>query len=193
MRTFDLAPFYRSTVGFDRFFSLLDQATADGSPGYPPYNIEKIGDDAWRIVMALAGFTEAELNVTQKEDELLVTGKRQPGGDESTEYLYQGIAARAFERRFQLADHVLVTGANLENGRLHVELKRERDEATARLEAEVPQANAQVAIAAPLKARRRRRARMDEADRAAITARILAVAAIILLLVYLAALVYGML
>lgn len=123
---FDFAPFYRATVGFDRVFDLLDSvANQNGSgAGYPPYNIEKAGDDAYRIVMAVAGFAEAELNVTQKEGELLVTGKAQPSADQ-TEYLYRGIAGRDFERRFQLADHVKVVGANLANGLLTVELKRE--------------------------------------------------------------------
>ncbi len=89
--------------------------------GYPPYNIEKTADDGWRIVMAVAGFTEAELNVTQKEDELLVTGKGHPDRHEATEYLYRGIGARDFERRFQLADHVRVTGARLQNGLLTID------------------------------------------------------------------------
>jgi molecular chaperone IbpA len=119
MRTdFDFAPLYRATVGFDRVFDMLDSMA--GQPnhgGYPPYNIEKTADDAWRIVMAVAGFTEAELNVTQKEDELLVT-----------EYLYRGIGARDFERRFQLADHVRVTGAKLQNGLLSIDLQRELPE-----------------------------------------------------------------
>jgi len=125
MRTFDYSPFYRATVGFDRVFDLLDSvASQAGAPGYPPYNIEKAGDDAYRIVMAVAGFTEAELNVTQKENELLLTGKAQPSAD-GKEYLYRGIAGRDFERRFQLADHVKVSGATLANGLLTIELKRE--------------------------------------------------------------------
>ncbi|MBX9874918.1 MAG: Hsp20 family protein, partial [Beijerinckiaceae bacterium] len=103
--TFDFSPFYRDTVGFDRVFHMLDSAVSQGAQGYPPYNIEKAGDDSYRIVMAVAGFGEAELNITQKEDELLVTGKAQPGAEEK-QYLYRGIAAREFERRFQLADHV---------------------------------------------------------------------------------------
>jgi molecular chaperone IbpA len=127
MRTdFDFAPFYRATVGFDRVFDLLDSvATQTNGSGYPPYNIEKAGDDAYRIVMAVAGFAEAELNVTQKESELLVTGQTTPNGDGDKEYLYRGIAGRNFERRFQLADHVKVLGAKLANGLLTIELKRE--------------------------------------------------------------------
>src|SRR5436190_9204608 len=126
MRTdFDFSPYYRATVGFDRVFDLLDSvASQNGATGYPPYNIEKADDDTYRIVMAVAGFTEAELNVTQKEGELLVNGKSQPASHEK-EYLYRGIAGRDFERRFQLADHVKVLGASLSNGMLTIELKRE--------------------------------------------------------------------
>jgi molecular chaperone IbpA len=121
---FDFSPFYRDTVGFDRVFDMLDSVVSQGSQGYPPYNIEKTGDDTYRIVMAVAGFSEAELSITQKEEELLVTGKAQPG-TEDKEYLYRGIAAREFERRFQLADHVKVVGAGLTNGLLTIELRRE--------------------------------------------------------------------
>src|SRR3569832_158263 len=114
MRTdFDFSPYYRDTVGFDRMFDLLDSvANQTGSSAFPPYDIEKTGDDAYRIVMAVAGFDEAELDITQKETELLVTGKARPGS-EAREYLYRGIATRNFERRFQLADHVKVVGARL--------------------------------------------------------------------------------
>ena len=126
MRTdFDFSPYYRATVGIDRVFDLLDSVA--GQPamaGYPPYDIEKAGDDAYRIVIAVAGFTEAELNVTQKENELLVSGRVQPSALEK-EYLYRGIAGRDFERRFQLADHVKVVGARLADGMLTIELKRE--------------------------------------------------------------------
>ena len=127
MRTdVNFAPYYRATVGFDRLFDMLDtMASQPASGGYPPYNIEKTGDESWRIVMAVAGFSEAELNVTQKEDELLVTGRGQPNRDDRTEYLYRGIGGRDFERRFQLADHVKVTGAGLSNGLLSIDLQRE--------------------------------------------------------------------
>jgi molecular chaperone IbpA len=126
---FDFAPYYRATVGFDRIFDMLDSMAAQPAHGgYPPYNIEKTGEDSWRIVMAVAGFTEAELNVTQKEVELLVVGKGQPGRDDGTEYLYRGIGGRDFERRFQLADHVKVTGARLVNGLLTIDLQRELPE-----------------------------------------------------------------
>src|SRR5689334_25273230 len=124
MRGFDYSPFYRATVGFDRVFDLLDNVAGQTANGYPPYNIEKAGDNAYRIVMAVAGFAEAELNLTQKENELLVTGQSAPGADEGKEYLYRGIAGRNFERRFQLADHVKVTSAKLANGLLTIELER---------------------------------------------------------------------
>ena len=123
--TFDLSPYYRATVGFDRVFDMLDSAASqNGTSGYPPYNVEKIGDDAYRIVMAVAGFTDAELNVTQKENELLINGRAQPSAQEK-QYLYRGIAGRDFERIFQLADHIKVVGARLADGMLTIELKRE--------------------------------------------------------------------
>jgi molecular chaperone IbpA len=126
MRTFDYSPFYRATVGFDRVFDLLDSAASQsGANGYPPYNIEKAGDNAYKIVMAVAGFAEAELNVTQKENELLVTGQTAPNGQDEKQYLYRGIAGRNFERRFQLADHVEVRGADVKDGLLSVDLERE--------------------------------------------------------------------
>ena len=126
MRTFDYSPFYRASVGFDRVFDLLDSvASHAGSNGYPPYNIERAGDNAYRIVMAVAGFSEAELNVTQKETELLVTGQTRQNGEDQKQYLYRGIAGRNFERRFQLAEHVKVAGAKLANGLLTIELQRE--------------------------------------------------------------------
>jgi molecular chaperone IbpA len=131
MRTFDLAPLYRSTVGFDHLFSLLDQVGGlDTTSGYPPYNIERVDENAYRISVAVAGFTENELAIEVKESTLTVRGEKQLKQDEKAgEVLYQGIAARAFERRFQLADHVQVTGARLENGLLHIDLKREIPEA----------------------------------------------------------------
>jgi molecular chaperone IbpA len=132
MRTFDLAPLYRSTVGFDRLFSLLDQVSGfDGTaPGYPPYNIERTGENAYRISVAVAGFAENELSIVAKESTLTIRGDKQTKTDEKNgSVLYQGIAARAFERQFQLADHVEVKGAKLENGLLHVDLTREVPEA----------------------------------------------------------------
>ena len=132
MRTFDLAPLYRSTVGFDRLFSMLDQAAGveAAAPGYPPYNIERTGEDAYRISVAVAGFSDSELSLEAKENTLTIRGEKQEKtGEKPGEVLYQGIAARAFERRFQLADHVQVTGASLVNGLLHVDLVREIPEA----------------------------------------------------------------
>jgi molecular chaperone IbpA len=126
MRTVDYSPYYRATVGFDRLFDLLDSvADQTAGNGYPPYNIEKVGENAYRIVMAVAGFAEAELNVTQKENELLVSGLAAPKGEDETQFLYRGIAGRNFERRFQVADHVKVSGAKLANGLLTIELQRE--------------------------------------------------------------------
>jgi len=132
MRTFDFAPFYRSTVGFDRVFSTLDQLIGvDGSvPSYPPYNIERTGENAYRISVAVAGFTDADLSIDTNENRLAIRGDKQANeGEKTRDVLYQGIAARTFERSFQLADHVEVKGASLENGLLHVDLVREIPEA----------------------------------------------------------------
>ena len=130
MRTYDLTPFYRSTVGFDRFFSLLDQAASDGSPGYPPYNIERTGENSYRITVAVSGFSQGELSIVAKENTLTIKGEKSANENGSnSEVLYRGITARAFERAFQLADFVLVKNASLENGLLHVDLVREIPEA----------------------------------------------------------------
>jgi molecular chaperone IbpA len=131
MRTYDLTPFYRSTVGFDRLFSLLDQTTADGSTGYPPYNIERTGENAYRISVAVSGFAQSELSIVAKENTLTIKGEKgaNENAKEKSEVLYRGIAARAFERVFQLADFVVVKNASLENGLLHVDLVREIPEA----------------------------------------------------------------
>jgi molecular chaperone IbpA len=131
MRTFDLAPLYRSTVGFDRMFSLFDQVAGhDGAaPGYPPYNIERTGENDYRISIAVAGFGQDELSIEAKENTLTVRGEKQEKQETTGEVLYQGIAARAFERAFQLADFVQVKSAALENGLLHVDLVREIPEA----------------------------------------------------------------
>ena len=134
MRNFDFSPLYRSTIGFDRLFSLLDQyASVDGgAPSYPPYNIERTGENAYRITIAVAGFGEEELSVETRENTLTVRGSKETAAKseaDKREVLYQGIAARAFERRFQLADHVQVIGASVANGLLHVDLVREVPEA----------------------------------------------------------------
>jgi molecular chaperone IbpA len=142
MRTYDLAPLYRSTVGFDRLFSLFDQVSGhDGAPGYPPYNIERTGDNEYRITVAVAGFSEADVNIEAKESTLTIRGEKQ-AKTEAKGVLYQGIAARAFERVFQLADFVQVKGASLENGLLHVDLVREIPEA--KKPRQIPIGNVQV-------------------------------------------------
>jgi molecular chaperone IbpA len=128
MRTFDLSPLYRSTVGFDRLFSLMDGV--DAAPGYPPYNIERTSENDYRVTVAVAGFGENDLSIESKENTLTIKGSKQQTKDEQTgEVLYQGIAARAFERVFQLADYVTVKNAAIENGLLHVDLVREIPEA----------------------------------------------------------------
>jgi molecular chaperone IbpA len=132
MDRFDVSPLFRSTIGFDRMLRLVDAASRvdGGSLGYPPYNIEKTGDDAYRLTMAVAGFSSDELDVTVQENSLRVSGKSQKDEEKkSIGYLHRGIARRAFERRFSLADHVKVTGARLDNGMLHVELVHEVPEA----------------------------------------------------------------
>jgi molecular chaperone IbpA len=130
MGHFDLTPLYRSTIGFDRLGSLLDTLGAfEGeTPSYPPYNIERVGENEYRISMAVAGFGEKDLTIEVKENTLSIRGEKQAEVEQST-YLHRGIAGRSFERRFQLADHVVVKGANLENGLLHVDLVRELPEA----------------------------------------------------------------
>ena len=125
MRTFDLTPLYRSTVGFDRMFSMFDELDVESSvPGYPPYNIERTGDDAYRISVAVAGFTDADLSIEAKENRLAIRGEKQTDAEKTGDVLYQGIAARAFERSFQLADYVEVKGASLKDGLLSVDLQR---------------------------------------------------------------------
>ncbi|ACL57193.1 Hsp20 family protein [Methylobacterium nodulans] len=126
---YDLSPLYRSTVGFDRLFDMLDQVT-DVEPlaGWPPYDIEKMGEDQYRITMAVAGFTPDEIELTQTDTTLLVAGKKAEAEGER-QYLHRGIAGRAFRQTFNLAEHVKVTGAGLENGLLMIDLKREVPEA----------------------------------------------------------------
>jgi len=130
MRNFDLAPLYRATVGFDQIADLMDRVlSADVTqPTYPPYNIEKTADDAYRISLAVAGFTDDELTVEVRENSLIVAARR-ADAEGTRSYLHRGIATRAFERKFQLADHIRVTGAAHENGMLHIDLVREIPEA----------------------------------------------------------------
>ena len=131
MRSFDLTPFYRSTVGFDRLFSLLDQAPGESATGYPPYNIERTGENNFRISVAVSGFSQNEISIVAKENTLTIKGEKvaNENGSGNSEVLYRGIASRAFERQFQLADFVQVKNASLENGLLHVDLVREIPEA----------------------------------------------------------------
>jgi len=127
MRTFDLTPLYRSAIGFDRLANLLEQR-AEAQPSYPPYNIELVSEDQYRIVMALAGFSRDEVEIVTERDSLVVTGRKQKDTTQRT-FLHRGIAARDFEQRFQLANHVKVTTASFDNGMLTIELVREVPEA----------------------------------------------------------------
>ena len=130
MRHFDLSPLYRSTIGFDRLGSLLDTLSSfEGeAPSYPPYNIERVGENEYRISMAVAGFGDRDLDIEVKENTLSIRGEKKSEIEDTT-FLHRGIASRSFERRFQLADHVEVKGASLENGLLHVDLVRQVPEA----------------------------------------------------------------
>ncbi len=128
MRSYDLTPLYRTTVGFDRMFDLLDSVGKSEAAGYPPYNIERVDEDRYRITLAVAGFSERDIEIEAHESALRVTGLR-TDGDEGRTFLHQGIAGRSFERRFQLADHVKIDGASLVNGLLNIELRREIPEA----------------------------------------------------------------
>ena len=130
MRSFDLAPLYRATVGFDQIADLMDRVMANdvSNQTYPPYNIEKTADDAYRISIAVAGFSDADLSVEVKEKALVVSARKADEDDTRT-FLHRGIATRAFERRFHLADHVRVTGASHQDGMLHIDLEREIPEA----------------------------------------------------------------
>ncbi|WP_439509995.1 Hsp20 family protein [Marinimicrobium koreense] len=130
MRSFDFSPLYRSAIGFDRMASLLDtlSRSEQNQPSYPPYNIELTGEEQYRITMAVAGFDRSELNIEVNQNNLTISANKEPEQEER-QYLHQGIAARNFERRFQLADHVEVKAATFENGLLHIDLKREIPEA----------------------------------------------------------------
>ena len=145
MDRFDFSPLFRSTIGFDRLIRLVDAATRvdNASLAYPPYNIEKTGEDAYRLTMAVAGFSQDELDITAQENTLLVTGKAKKEEEESR-YLHRGIARRAFERRFSLADHIKVVGASLVNGMLHVDLVRDVPEAAKPRKIEIGTAHPQV-------------------------------------------------
>ena len=130
MRTYDFSPLFRSSVGFDRLARVVDGLAGEQAPAYPPYNIEKTGEDAYRITMAVAGFSEGDLEVRTQENKLVIAGSREKAEDnDERSFLHRGIAERTFERQFSLADHIKVTAANLENGLLHVDLVREMPEA----------------------------------------------------------------
>jgi len=129
MRQYDFPSLYRSTIGFDRLFSMLDQVSTGETQSYPPYNIERVDENAYRLTVAAAGFSADDLTIEVKENALTLFGEKKVAEGHPTEMVYRGIAARAFERRFQLADFVQVTGANLENGLLHIDLVREIPEA----------------------------------------------------------------
>ena len=130
MTTFDLSPLYRTAIGFDRMADMLSNAARVETNGYPPYNIESLGEDRYRITMAVAGFSQDEIDIVSERNTLTVSGGKedQEQSESDSQFLYRGIATRSFERRFQLADHVEVDGAALENGLLHIELKRELPE-----------------------------------------------------------------
>lgn len=145
MRSYDLTPLYRTTVGFDRMFDLLDGLSKSEGAGYPPYNIERVDEDRYRITLAVAGFAERDLEIEVHENALKVTGQR-PETDEGRTFLHQGIAGRSFERRFQLADHVKIEGASLVNGLLNIELRREIPEAKKPRKIEINGAGAKVEI-----------------------------------------------
>lgn len=127
MRQFDFSPLYRSTIGFDRLFNMIDSySSPESSQSYPPYNIERLSENAYRISMAVAGFSDAEIDISVCRNQLTIKGEKQEEDNkQNREFLYRGIASRSFERRFQLADHVEITGAKLINGLLHIELIRE--------------------------------------------------------------------
>jgi molecular chaperone IbpA len=143
MNRMDLSPFYRSTVGFDRLFNLLDDLSPQEANAFPPYNIERTGEDTYRITMAVAGFSQDDLVIETKENAISVKGaKATASAEDKREFLHRGIAERSFERRFQLADYVEVRGASLENGLLHIELARELPESKKPRKIEIAAQNA---------------------------------------------------
>lgn len=128
MQTFDFSPFYRSTVGFDRLFNRLDSLVSQEAKTYPPYNIERLADDAWRISVAVAGFAKSDVSIEAADNSLVIKGGKSVETAEDREFLHRGIAERSFDLRFQLGDHVEIKNAALENGLLHIDLKRELPE-----------------------------------------------------------------
>jgi len=147
MQTFDFSPFYRSTVGFDRLFDRLDSLTSQEAKTYPPYNIERLDDEAWRISVAVAGFSKGDIGIEAADNSLVIKGgKPVPAETEARTFLHRGIAERSFELRFQLGDHVEVRNAELENGLLHVELKREVPENKKPRQIEIKSASSETVI-----------------------------------------------
>jgi len=146
MRTFDFAPLYRGAVGFDRLFNMFENMERADEGGYPPYNIEKLDENGYRITLAVAGFSEGDLSIEVKEDQLTVAGGLAETKDEERVFLHRGIAGRAFRRVWRLADHVEVTGAKLENGLLHIELERRVPEAKKARRVEIASMDAPKAI-----------------------------------------------
>jgi molecular chaperone IbpA len=147
MQTFDFTPFYRSTVGFDRLFDRLDSLVSQEAKTYPPYNIERLDDEAWRVSVAVAGFSKGDISIEAADNSLVIKGgKAAPADTDPREFLHRGIAERSFELRFQLGDHVEVRNAELENGLLHIELKREVPENKKPRQIEINAAKAETVI-----------------------------------------------
>ncbi len=145
MRSYDLTPLYRTTVGFDRMFDLIDSLGKSEATGYPPYNIERVDEDRYRITLAVAGFADRDIDIELHENSLKIVGSRSEN-DEARTYLHQGIAGRSFERRFQLADHVRIDGASLANGLLNIELRREIPEAMKPRKIEISPSGAKIEV-----------------------------------------------
>lgn len=147
MQTFDFSPFYRSTVGFDRLFDRLDSLTAQEAKTYPPYNIERLDEEAWRISIAVAGFSRGDIGIEAADNSLVIKGGKPATAETaSREFLHRGIAERSFELRFQLGDYVEVKNAELENGLLHVDLKREVPDSKKPRQIDIKSASAETAI-----------------------------------------------
>jgi molecular chaperone IbpA len=155
MRTVDFAPFRRSTVGFDRLFDMIESARADVSDTWPPFNLEKDGEDGYRITLAVAGFRPEEIEVVAQQNQLIVTGRKEDQVEDDDRYLHRGISARAFERRFQLADFIQVRSAEFENGLLSISLEREVPEAMKPRKIEIGAASAQRRLSSPESERRK--------------------------------------
>lgn len=155
MRTVDFAPFRRSTVGFDRLFDMIESARADISDTWPPFNLEKDGEEGYRITLAVAGFRPEEIEVVAQQNQLIVTGRKEEQDGDDDRYLHRGISARAFERRFQLADFIQVRSADFENGLLSISLEREIPEAMKPRKIEIGAGGAPRRLSSPERERRK--------------------------------------